>query len=102
MYIRSRNTSTRGDFDRAERQRLFIMALKNEIMAAGTYSNPVKVSKLMSDFGNHAKTDFSLNDIMRLYSITNDISTFDSISLVDEPNVLLTTGAYAGQSVVMP
>jgi LCP family protein required for cell wall assembly len=31
LYVRSRHGSARGDFDRAERQRLFIMALKDKI-----------------------------------------------------------------------
>lgn len=102
MYVRSRHGSARGDFDRAERQRIFLTALKNEILSAGTYSNPVKVSRLMNDFGSHAKTDFSLNDLMRLYSLVGDISTFESISFVDEPHAYLTTGMHNGQSIVKP
>lgn len=102
MYVRSRHGSARGDFDRAERQRIFLMALKSEILSAGTYSNPVKVSRLMNDFGNHAKTDFSLNDLMRLYNLVGGISTFDSIGFVDEPHDFLTTGMYENQSVVKP
>lgn len=102
MYVRSRHGSTRGDFDRAERQRLFIMALKNEVLSAGTFSNPMKVSRLMSDFGAHTRTDFSLNDLMRLYSLTKDIGKMDSISLVDPPHDFLTTGNFGGQSVVQP
>lgn len=102
MYVRSRHGSARGDFDRAERQRIFITALKNEILSAGTYSNPVKISRLMNDFGSHAKTDFSLNDLMRLYSLVGDINTFESIGLVDEPHSYLTTGMYEGQSIVKP
>lgn len=104
MYVRSRHGSARGDFDRSERQRLFIMALKDKIMSSGTYSNPVKISKLMDDFGNHAKTDFSMTDLLRLYSITKGINdkSIESIGLVDPPHDYLTTDNYAGQSVVIP
>lgn len=103
MYVRSRHGSARGDFDRAERQRLFIMALKNEILSSGTYSNPVKVSKLMDNFGDHAQTDFSMGDLMRLYSITKGIGDkVESIGLADPPNDYIVTGNYAGQSVVKP
>lgn len=102
MYVRSRHGSARGDFDRAERQRLFLMALKNGVLSAGTYSNPVKVSRLMNDFGSHTKTDFSLNDLMRLYSLSGGISGFDSIGFVDAPHDYLTTGMYSGQSIVKP
>ncbi len=104
MYVRSRHGSARGDFDRSERQRLFIMALKDKILSSGTYSNPVKVSKLMDNFGNHAKTDFSMTDLLRLYSITKGIkdTNIESIGLTDPPHDYLTTGMYAGQSVVRP
>jgi len=104
MYVRSRHGSARGDFDRSERQRAFIMALKDKIMSSGTYSNPVKISKLMDDFGNHAKTDFSMTDLLRLYSITKGINdkNMESIGLVDPPHDYLTTDTYAGQSVVIP
>lgn len=104
MYVRSRHGSARGDFDRAERQRLFIIALKSEILSKGTFSNPVKVSRLMDDFGNNVKTDFSLNDLMRLYNLGKGIKdkNVKSIDLALPPNDFLTTGSYAGQSVVIP
>ena len=104
MYVRSRHGSARGDFDRAERQRLFIVALKTQILSSGTYSNPVKISKLMDNFGDHVQTDFSANDLMRLYAITKGISdqNVKSIGLADPPNDYLTTGNYKGQSVVKP
>lgn len=104
MYVRSRHGSARGDFDRSERQRLFIMALKDKIMSSGTYSNPVKISKLMDDFGTHAKTDFSMSDLLRLYSITKGIkdTSIESIGLADPPHDYLTTDNFAGQSVVVP
>lgn len=102
MYVRSRHGSARGDFDRSERQRAFIMALKNQITAKDTYSNPMKVSQLIDNFGDHAQTDFSLNDLMRLYSLTKGISGFDSIGLADPPHDYLTTDNIGGQSVVVP
>jgi polyisoprenyl-teichoic acid--peptidoglycan teichoic acid transferase len=104
MYVRSRHGSARGDFDRAERQRLFIVALKTQILSSGTYSNPVKVSKLMDNFGDHVQTDFSINDLTRLYAITKGISdtNVQSIGLADPPNDFLTTGNYKGQSIVRP
>lgn len=104
MYVRSRHGSARGDFDRAERQRLFILALKSEVFSSGTYGNPLKISRLMDDFGDNAKTDFSMNDLLRLYSITKGIgnSNINSIGLADPPNDYLRTGNYGGLSVVMP
>lgn len=103
LYVRSRHGSAGGDFDRAERQRLFIMALKNEIMSAGTYGNPLRMTRLMDDFGDHVRTDFGVNDLMRLYSITKEIGGMESIGLNGEPpHDFLTTGNYGGQSIVKP
>lgn len=105
LYARSRYTSSGGDFDRAERQRILLTALKNEVSSSSTYTNPVKVSQLVADFAENAKTDFGLNDIMRLQEIMKDVKTIDSIGLTnadDTTKNYLTTGPYAGQSVVLP
>jgi len=101
-YVRSRHGSARGDFDRAERQRIFIAALQKEITSVGTYGNPATVSRLMDDFGNHIRTDFGLNEIMRLYELSKKMGEPESIGLVDEPHDFLTTDMISGQSVVVP
>lgn len=103
-YSRSRYTSARGDFDRAERQRLIMVALKDKVFSAGTFGNPVKINQLMSDFGSHIKTNLALNEVSRLYEIGSQIPSnkIASVSLVDPPNDLVTTGMVDGQSVVYP
>lgn len=101
-YVRSRYGSARGDFDRAERQRLFIGALMKQITSAGTYGNPATVSRLMDDFGDNIRTDFGLDEIMRLYDITKKMGDPESIGLADEPHAFLTTDMISGQSVVVP
>jgi LCP family protein required for cell wall assembly len=103
-FSRSRHTSARGDFDRSERQRLIMVALKNKIMSAGTYSNPLKVNQLMSDFGNHIQTNLSTGEVMRLYQIGQglDSSKIASVGLADPPNNYVTTDMINGQSVVVP
>lgn len=104
LYARSRQSSPRGDFDRAVRQREVMVALKDKIFSAGTYSNPVKVSQLIDAFGGHIETNFSIDEIMKLYGIGKDTQSqnIKSIGLSDEPNDFLTTDMYAGQSVVIP
>lgn len=103
-YARSRYTSPRGDFDRAERQRLIIVALKEKILSAGTYSNPAKVSQLFDNFGGHVQTNFGTKDVSRLYDIAKEIGSgkITSIALVDPPHDFLTTGNIGGLSVVIP
>lgn len=103
-YARSRYTSPRGDFDRSERQRAIITALKDEIMSAGTFSNPQKISQLIDSFGNHVVTNFSVQDLQRLYQLSKEIpsSKISSIGLSDPPNNFITTSNIGGQSVVIP
>ena len=102
LYAKSRETST--DFARSQRQRLLMVALKDKILSAGTFSNPIKISQLLSSFGDNIYTDFSLNDIKRLYEIISKIPSKDisSLDLVTPPHDLLTTNGLNGFSVVQP
>ncbi len=102
LYAKSRETST--DFARSERQRQLMVALKDKILSVGTFSNPLKISQLMSSFGNNIYTDFSLNDTKRLYEIISKIpsSNISSLDLVTPPHDLLTTANLNGLSIVEP
>lgn len=103
-YSRSRYTSPRGDFDRSQRQREIIVALKNKTLSAGTFANPKKVSSLIDAFGDHIQTNMSLSEVMRIVELGKVIPAekIASLSFVDPPNVLVTTGNVDGQSVVLP
>lgn len=102
LYAKSRETST--DFARAQRQRALLVALKDKGLSLGTLANPVKISSLLSSFGNNIYTDLSLNDLLRLRQIGSEIpsSAISSIDLVTPPHDLLTTGNIGGLSVVLP
>ena len=102
LYAKSRETST--DFARSERQRQLMVALKDKILSVGTFSNPVKITQLMSSFGNNIYSDFSLNDVKRLYEIISKIPSLNisSLDLVTPPHDLLTTGNLNGLSIVEP
>lgn len=102
IYARSRETSS--DFARGERQRALLLALKGKVVSMGTASNPVKISKLISAFGNNVQTDLSVNNASRLYTIMKKVNDtgVTSLSLADASNPLVTTGNINGQSVVLP
>lgn len=104
FYARSRHTSARGDFDRAERQRAVVLALKDKVMSAGTYGNPVKINQLVNEFGDHVRSNLSTGEVLRVYDIMKgiDSSKVASVGLADPPNVLVNTGMINGQSVVKP
>lgn len=80
-FSRSRKTSARGDFARAERQRAVIVALKEKILTVGTLANPFKLNQLLSDFGGQLSTDFSTDNFLRLYDLSKEI-TADKIASV--------------------
>lgn len=104
LYARSRNGSSRGDFDRAERQREILLALQNKVFNLGTFSNPVKLSQLFSAFGDHVQTNLSIDDITALYNVVGGVEDHKvvSISLADPPNDFVTTDNIGGLSVVVP
>jgi polyisoprenyl-teichoic acid--peptidoglycan teichoic acid transferase len=104
FYARSRHTSARGDFDRSERQRKLLVALKDKITSAGTYSNPLKITQLVNDFGDHVRSNLTTSEILRVYDIVKgiDSSKIGSLDLVTPPNVLIGGGMVNGNSVQQP
>ncbi|MBI2592058.1 LCP family protein [Candidatus Saccharibacteria bacterium] len=102
LYVKSRQTST--DFARSERQRLIVVALKDKILSAGTFANPIRISQLMDSLGDNIYTDFTLNDIRQLYEVVAKIpsSNIASLDLVTPPHDLLTTSSLNGFSIVRP
>ncbi|HEX7368069.1 MAG TPA: LCP family protein [Candidatus Saccharimonadales bacterium] len=102
LYVRSRETTS--DFARSARQRAVILALKQKVLTLGTLSNPLKISSLMSAFGDNMVTDISLSDAVRMYDLLKGINddNIKSIDLVTPPNDLITTGTINGISMDMP
>lgn len=104
FYARSRQTSARGDFDRAERQRAVLIALKDKIMSAGTYGNPAKINSLIGDFGDNVRSNLSPGEVLRVYELMGSIesSKIGSVGLADAPNNFVMTDNINGQSIVRP
>lgn len=104
FYARSRYTSPRGDFDRTERQRKLLFALKDKVLSAGTFANPIKLSQLIDDFGDHIQANMTKEEVLRLYEIGKDITPSDvtSVGLADAPNNYVITGNVNGNSIVRP
>lgn len=103
-YARSRYTSPRGDFDRTERQRKLIFALKEKVLSLGTFGNPVKISQLIDAFGDHVQSNMSTGEVMRLYDISKNIGANEvvSVGLADAPNNYVQTDNINGISLVRP
>ena len=73
FYSRSRYTSPRGDFDRNDRQRQILIALKEKVLSIGTFADPLKITSLADTAGDHVKTNLQLGEITRLYDIASEI-----------------------------
>lgn len=102
LYVRSRHSTS--DFDRSERQRQLLVALKHKVLSAGTFSNPAKLDGLSQAFGKNVYSDMSVKGAMRLYDILKDIDDSDvqSIDLVTAPHNFVTTDTVGTSSVVRP
>lgn len=104
-YVRSRKTSPRGDFDRSERQREMLIALKDEIVSSDTWSNPARINSLFNDFSDNVETSFALEEIMRLREIADKIGAdnVESIELVgEEPKDFIVSDNLNGLSIQRP
>lgn len=101
-FARERHNDS--DFVRAQRQRLLLTAIKQKVFSLGTFSNPVKISNLLNSVGDNVYSDFTLNDMTRLYQIIQKVpaSKIASVDLVTPPHNFLTTGNMNGLSVVEP
>lgn len=93
-----------GNFDREKNQQKIIKALREKAVSAGTLTNLGKVTGLIDALGNNLRSNIQTNEIQTLMSLANDIQTENirSLSLVEEDNMLVTTGQYSGQSIVLP
>jgi len=102
LYARSRHSSS--DFDRSERQRELLLALKQKVLTLGTFSNPVKLDGLVSAFGKNVYSDLSTKAALRLYDIIREVDNtkVQSLDLVTAPHSFVKTDSVGTISVVRP
>lgn len=101
---RSRYGAERGDFDRGRNQQLVLIGIKDKLLSMGTFVNPLKISQLITTFGNRVQTNFSTDDLMRLYELSKNIpnENITNVDLAMKDDPVVTTGTIGGQSVVYP
>lgn len=101
---RSRYGAERGDFDRGQHQQDVLIGIKDKVLSMGTFVNPLKVSQLFQTFGDRVNTNFSTDDIMRLYEIIKKVpnESITNVDLAMKEDPVVTTDNIGGQSVVVP
>jgi len=94
IYSRSRHggNGEGSDFARAKRQQKVLSALKNKILSAGTYTNPLTISKIISSVSGHVTTNLEIKDMLGFASLAKDVNTSNIKTLVldTSPNGYLT------------
>ena len=108
-FSRARNAAggyglPNGNFDREKNQQKVIQALREKAVSAGTLTNIGKVTSLIDALGDNLRTNFETKEIRTLMKLGNDIKSeaIKPVSLVEEGNMLVTTGNIGGASIVQP
>lgn len=93
-YARSRhgNNGEGSDFARARRQQLILLALKDKLLSFGTYSNPVKIQKIMDSLSTHVTTNLDFGQLMYLARLARNFNgDLKSLVLDNSENGFLTS-----------
>ncbi|MFA6227565.1 MAG: LCP family protein [Patescibacteria group bacterium] len=106
-YARSRHAlGTEGsDFARSKRQQKILLALKDKILAPGTFFNPQKINGLLEMYNENVHTNLQVWEIMRLLQFGRDIDFNQGIitySLVDGTEQFLYDQMVSGAYVLLP
>ncbi len=104
QYARSRHGSARGDFDRSERQRQLLVAMRSKATSTGIVANPVRLNSIANAVQKNIRTDFSVDEAKTLFGRTKDLpdNKIKSLDLAKPSEPLVATGMVSGQSVVRP
>ncbi len=102
QYARTRATEG-SDFDRARRQQEVILAIREEVLSAGGLINFVtRVPELWTALSNNYRTDLTLEEVLALANLAQDIDTADiHTGQIDNLYVNLST-APDGSQVLVP
>jgi polyisoprenyl-teichoic acid--peptidoglycan teichoic acid transferase len=102
QYARTRHTQG-GDFDRARRQQEVMRALQEEVLSAGGIANFIsQIPQLWTQLTGSYKTDMSLEEILSLAQLAQDIDK-ESIhfNVIDNMAVQFATTS-SGDQVLIP
>ena len=93
-----------GNFDREKNQQKIIKALREKALSVGTLTNLGNVTGLIDAMGNNLRTNIETSEVQTAVTLASEIesSAIRSLTLVDEDEPLVTTGAVGAASAVLP
>ncbi len=74
-YVRERHADPDGDFGRAKRQQDVLSAIRDKILSAETYLNPLTISRIIDIVGNHLKTNLPIENPQGIIALARDLDT---------------------------
>lgn len=106
-YSRSRygDNGEGGDFARAKRQQKILTALKAKVLSLGFWSNPIKVSSLMSNLQSNFGTDLTPQELVKTFELIKDIKEDEIAQKVLDNSVnglLVDDNTEDGQYILRP
>jgi len=105
-YARSRHAlgAEGSDFSRSKRQQKIILALKDKIIAPGTFFNPQKINALLKTYNDNVSTNLEVWEILKLLNMSKEIDFNNPIaySLADGPTPMLYDQMIGGAYVLLP
>ncbi len=106
IYARSRhgNNGEGGDFARARRQQIVLMAIRDRLLSLDTLTDPAKLANLYSAVTRHLQTDLSPWDAFRLAPMIEDFSRDKMAThvLTDAPDGELVAANLNGNFLLFP
>ncbi len=93
-----------SNFNREQNQQALLRAILDKASSAGTLSNPLKVLSVVDSLGDNIKTNLTTAQLRSAIKVAQNLqgSSIVTLPLNDSKNPLVTTGTYAGQSIVRP
>lgn len=79
-FVRSRYTTS--DFDRARRQQLVLMAIRDKALSLGVLGNPVKIYQILDSIGRNIRTDVGIDEAKGLLDFARNIDQKEVIHKV--------------------
>jgi LCP family protein required for cell wall assembly len=105
-FARSRhgNNGEGGDFARARRQQLVILSLKQKLLSAGTYTNPLTIQQILSSLKAHVTTNLSITELTSLARMASEFNSSPKNLVLDNSpaGFLVSTTGESGAFLLFP